>query len=143
MEEAQHECNEMANHLYNFLQDENVREELRQWKNSEAPDIPADDFEVTKFEADELIMNKIKAKIRGWEESNGLIKKASDNLTELFKTECQILGQEAEEINLIIEGDPIDDPLFLRQGLWLWQVLTNSILLNHKLYFFLDILIGS
>jgi len=118
LETAKRECDEMAVQLFHYIKDKKngVEDDLKKWCNDEAPDIQADDFEVTKFEADELIMDKIKEKIRAWEQNHGKIKAASDNLTREFKNECQMLEQEAGEVTLMIEGDPIEDPMFFIQG---------------------------
>lgn len=95
-----------------FLKDKEVRERLRTWREHEAPDIKVEDLEVTKFEADELIMAKIKSEITNWEKQHGHVKKASEKLTELFKEECDILGRDADEVQLILQGDPMDCSLF-------------------------------
>lgn len=109
---AELECDKIAGHLFTFLKNEEVRERLRTWREHEAPDIKVEDFEVTKFEADELIMAKIKTEIRNWETQQGHVKIASEKLTKLFIDKCDILGREADEVQLILQGDPMDNSLF-------------------------------
>lgn len=106
-EEAENECFNMSEEISSYFAKDEVQDRLCEWKENETPDIQADDFEVTKFEADELIMGKIKNEVRRWESGCGYVKQMCDRLTNLFKQECQLLERDAREVSLIIVGDPL------------------------------------
>lgn len=101
---AKGECQLMANKLHDFLHTEDVKQRLLSWRVDDAPDIEAEDFEVTKFKGDTIITTRIMTMIKEWEEENNVVKEASNRFTEMFKRECQIISKDYIDLNVVIEG---------------------------------------
>ena len=113
---ARSECQIMVEKLHAYLQSDDVKNRLLSWQEVDAPDIEADDFEVTKFKADGIIAERIMKLLKDWEEDNQLVKMASERLTRIFKEECQIISKDYTDVNVVIEGH-VDEPLPQALGL--------------------------
>jgi hypothetical protein len=114
---ARSECQMMVNKLHTYLQSDDVKNRILSWREEDAPDIEADDFEVAKFRADGVIVERILKLLRDWEEENKLVKLASERLTKMFKEECQIISKNYTDVNVVVEGF-IDEDLPLALGLF-------------------------
>ncbi|XP_045157887.1 dual serine/threonine and tyrosine protein kinase-like [Mercenaria mercenaria] len=113
---AKAECQQMVNKLHEYLQSGDVKERLLSWREDDAPDIEAEDFEVTKFKADGIIVGRILKMLKDWEEENKLVKVASERLTKMFKEECQIISKDYTDVNVVVEG-MVDEDLPLALGI--------------------------
>lgn len=105
LEAATSECTCIAVKLFEYLEDERVRERLRTWRKEDAPDIVDDDFERTRIEANKLIRDKIDTEIWHWEKETGYVKKALEQFTNLITNRRQILYSQDDEIKSILRGD--------------------------------------
>lgn len=108
LENAESECIHMVEKLVKFFVDEKVRKRLRTWREEDAPDVTADDFELTKFLAKKRIKDKIMIEIRNWESQDGCLKNALERFQKLFVKKCLILNKEESDIQLILQGDSPD-----------------------------------
>ncbi|XP_060590684.1 uncharacterized protein LOC132745735 isoform X2 [Ruditapes philippinarum] len=113
---ARSECQMMVNKLHTYLQSDDVKNRLLSWREEDAPDIEADDFEVAKFKADGVIVERILKFLKDWEEENKLVKLASERLTKMFKEECQIISKDYTDVNVVVEGF-IDEDLPIALGI--------------------------
>lgn len=111
LEEATSECTSIAEQLYEYLEDERVRERLQTWREEDAPDIIAGDYETTKNAAKELITNRLETEIWHWEKETRCVKKALERFTLLVTKESQYLHMQKDEIELRLKGGSSTDAL--------------------------------
>lgn len=118
VKEAESNCSQMATDLFTFLEDKNVLEGFKTWQEEDAPDVIADDYEMTKAKASEMIVERIETEIRNWETQQDYVNKIYAHLTELLNEECFALDAKEDETKLILLGNAANVPLVLHSKLY-------------------------
>ncbi|KAK3584085.1 hypothetical protein CHS0354_024193 [Potamilus streckersoni] len=101
--EAQERCKELADNLFQHINEEDVRNRLFTWDVTDAPTLGSFDMEVLRYKAELKIMDRFQAILNEWEERNNNMKTLSDSLTRRFCEECNVLDEECQQINLMME----------------------------------------
>ncbi|KAL3880446.1 hypothetical protein ACJMK2_032683 [Sinanodonta woodiana] len=101
--EAEERCKELAENLFRYINEEDVKNRLFTWDVTDAPTLGSFDLEVLRYRAELKIMDRFQAILNEWEESNNNMKALSDSLTRRFCEECSVLYEECEKINLMME----------------------------------------
>ncbi|KAL3880447.1 hypothetical protein ACJMK2_032684 [Sinanodonta woodiana] len=110
--EAEKRCKELAENLFRYINEEDVKNRLFTWDVTDAPTLGSFDLEVLRYRAELKIMDRFQAILNEWEERNDNMKTISDSLTRRFCEECSVLDQECEQINLMMKK-----PRYSRQNL--------------------------